>query len=174
MKSVTIPQRDDPQLKDLGKRIKSCKPIGMFRSQSDEFLLCYDGMSLAEGSECEDLTSSTEFGLYVNKHGDPVPKGVVEWEGTVERAALHAPYILLFDRRFIEIRLVETGNLVQVIHGEDMRCTWDDRGMDQSQILPGSRESRVHGVMNVEAPPSGPRGVITQRVFELVPTVPLP
>lgn len=156
-KSVTIPQRDDPQLKNIVKRIKSCKPIGMFKCQRDEFLLCYD-----------------EFGLYVNKHGDPLPKGIVEWEGTAERAALHAKHILLFDRRFIEIRHVETGHLVQVIHGADMRCTWDDRGTNQSQTPPDSRESRVHGVMNVETPPSGRGRVITQQVFELVPMVPLP
>jgi len=122
----------------------------------------------------KDLTPSAEFGLYVNKHGDPLLKGVVEWEGTAERAALHAKYILLFDRKFIEIRHVETGHLVQVIHGADMRCTWDDRRTNQFQTSPDSRESRVHGVMSVETPPSGRGRVITQQVFELIPMVPLP
>lgn len=42
-KSVTIPQRDDPRLEKLAKRCESCKPLGMFRSMEDEFLLCYDG-----------------------------------------------------------------------------------------------------------------------------------
>lgn len=42
-KSVTIPQRDDPRLEKLAKRCESCRPMGMFRSSDDEFLLCYDG-----------------------------------------------------------------------------------------------------------------------------------
>lgn len=42
-KSVTIPQRDDPRLEKLAKRCESCRPMGMFRSSKDEFLLCYDG-----------------------------------------------------------------------------------------------------------------------------------
>jgi hypothetical protein len=46
-KSVTIPQRDDPRLEKLAKRCDSCRPLGMFRSNADEFLLCYDGTSLS-------------------------------------------------------------------------------------------------------------------------------
>ena len=45
-KSVTIPQRDDPRLEKLAKRCESCRPMGMFRSSKDEFLLCYDGKCL--------------------------------------------------------------------------------------------------------------------------------
>ncbi|KAF9785478.1 CNH domain-containing protein [Thelephora terrestris] len=163
-KSVTIPQHDDPGLKGLAKRIKSCRPMGMFRSGSDEFLLCYD-----------------EFGLSVDKHGGPSRIGTVEWEGKADRVTCHPPYILLFDQRFIEIRHVETGCLVQIISGNDVRCTWDGRGANQSQpISEGSsddvvsRQPRVHGVMNMEALLHGKRAVTTQHVFELVPIVPLP
>ena len=42
-KSVTIPQRDDPRHEKLAKRCESCRPMGMFRSSENEFLLCYDG-----------------------------------------------------------------------------------------------------------------------------------
>lgn len=42
-KSVTIPQRDDPRLASLARRCESCRPMGMFRSSENEFLLCYDG-----------------------------------------------------------------------------------------------------------------------------------
>jgi RHO1 GDP-GTP exchange protein 1/2 len=45
-KSVTIPQREDPRLAQLAKRCDTCRPKGMFRSADDEFLLCYDGMSM--------------------------------------------------------------------------------------------------------------------------------
>ncbi|CAK5273832.1 unnamed protein product [Mycena citricolor] len=178
-KSVTIPQRDDPKLAALAKRCDACRPLGMFRSNDEEFLLCY-----------------TEFGLYVNKHGDPSPSRpmtTVEWEGkrraarTAERVAFHPPYILLFDTRFIEIRDVETGRLAQIIQGNDVRCIWDGQGQNavtHEQALADHRngvqqEARVHAVMNVPepapqpgAPRFGPRAV-AQHVFELLPTVAL-
>ena len=127
------------------------------------------------------LISFTEFGLYVDKHGDPSRRiGTVEWEGTAERVAWHPPYILLFDTRFIEIRHVETGRLVQIISGNDIRCIWDGRGTNHSQAVSESssdeivsQEPRVHGVMNMETLQPGKRGVTTQHVFELIPTVPL-
>ncbi|KAJ7614694.1 Dbl-like domain-containing protein [Mycena polygramma] len=170
-KSVTIPQREDPKLASLAKRCESCRPMGMFRSTDEEFLLCYN-----------------EFGLYVNKHGDPSPNrplGTVEWEGTAERVAFHAPYILLFDSRFIEVRDVETGRLAQIIPGNDMHCIWDGRGQagnSNEQNLADHRngvlqEARVHGVMNapdVSSQPGRPAPrAVAQHVFELIPTIPL-
>ena len=41
---VAIPQRDDVNFPYLPKRCESCRPIGMFRSSEQEFLLCYEGM----------------------------------------------------------------------------------------------------------------------------------
>ncbi|KAJ7105112.1 Dbl-like domain-containing protein [Mycena crocata] len=170
-KSVTIPQREDPRLANLAKRCEACRPMGMFRSTDEEFLLCYN-----------------EFGLYVNKHGDPSPTrtiGTVEWEGTAERVAFHAPYILLFDSRFIEVRDVETGRLAQIIPGNDMHCLWDGRGQasnSNEQNLADHRngvlqEARVHGVMNAPEPPAQPGRpaprAVAQHVFELIPTIPL-
>jgi hypothetical protein len=43
-KCVTIPARDDRRLEKLVKRCDSCRPLGMFRPNTDEFLLCYNGM----------------------------------------------------------------------------------------------------------------------------------
>ena len=121
---------------------------------------------------------ATEFGLYVDKHGDPSrPMCIVEWEGMAERVACHPPYILLFDNRFIEIRHVATGRLVQVIPGNDAQCTWDGRGTNYSQVVSEgsdevvSGEPRIHGVMNMEASQPGMRGMTIQHVFELIPTI---
>ncbi|KAH9965641.1 CNH domain-containing protein [Lactifluus volemus] len=124
-KSVTIPQRDDPRHEKLAKRCESCRPMGMFRSSENEFLLCYD-----------------EFGLYVNRHGDPSrTKGTIEWEGTAEHVAWHPPYILIFDSRFIEVRHVETGRLCQIIPGHDLRCIWDGRGASLPLPAPAPMEA---------------------------------
>ncbi|KAJ4500998.1 CNH domain-containing protein [Lentinula lateritia] len=174
LQSVTIPQREDPRHAPLAKRWESCKPLGMFRSTDEEFLLCY-----------------TEFGLYVNKHGDPSRHtGSIEWEGTAERVALHPPYILLFDTRFIEVRHVQTGRLAQIIPGHDVRCLWDGRGVNipapQTPSGPNDsdehivQEARVHAVMNAAdaAVRNGYGGgmksrAVAQHVFELIPTIPL-
>ncbi|KAI0091606.1 Dbl-like domain-containing protein [Irpex rosettiformis] len=171
-KSVTIPQRDDPRLEKLTKRCESCRPMGMFRSNNNEFLLCYD-----------------EFGLYVDRHGDPSRSvQTIEWEGTAERVACHPPYVLLFDSRFIEVREITTGRLCQIIPGNDMRCIWDGRGTTSNPpATPGpdgwqegmTQEPRVHGVMNAVDPApssSSTRGAprpVAQHVFELIPTIPL-
>jgi hypothetical protein len=99
--------------------------------------------------------------------------------------ALHAPYILLFDTRFIEIRHVETGRLAQIIPGNDVRCLWDGRGLNANiaatPVADGSgahmvQEARVHAVMNAPEPAhshSKPSRVVAQHVFELIPTIPL-
>lgn len=166
-KSVTIPQRDDPRLQALTKRCESCKPMGMFRSSENEFLLCYD-----------------EFGLYVDRHGDPSRSaGTIEWEGTAERVAWHPPYVLLFDSRFIEVRHVETGRLAQIIPGNDIRCIWDGRGSNVPPVgTPGPdgwaeggpQEARIHAVMqSQENPGSRSSRAVPQQVFQLVPTIPL-
>lgn len=101
--------------------------------------------------------------------------GTVEWEGKADRVASHPPHILLFDPRFIEVRHVRTGRLVQIIPGKDMRCIWDGRGAILSQLIHKSASDdvvserpRVHGVMTMEATQPDGRGVTTERVFELV------
>lgn len=128
----------------------------------------------------------SEFGLYVDKHGDPCRSaGTIEWEGTAERVAFHAPYILLFDSRFIEIRHIATGRLAQIIPGNEIRCTWDGRGVsinhNNANADPAgddgeSQEAQVHFVMNSTDSVSGPGGRaknIVQHVCELIPTVAL-
>ncbi|KAF7317781.1 hypothetical protein MKEN_00865900 [Mycena kentingensis (nom. inval.)] len=166
-KSVTIPLRDDARLAPLSKRCDACRPIGMFRSDEDGFLLCYN-----------------EFGVYVDKHGDPRRGGMtIEWEGNAEKVALHSPYILLFDSRFIEIRHIETGRLVQIIPGNDIRCIWDGRGVGSSIVAtpavdgePSVQDAQIHAVMNgvdPSAQASRPTRALAQHVFELVPTIPL-
>ncbi|KIK80164.1 hypothetical protein PAXRUDRAFT_159376 [Paxillus rubicundulus Ve08.2h10] len=167
-KSVTIPLRDDGHER-LAKRCESCKPMGMFRVDN-EFLLCYD-----------------EFGIYVSKHGGPSrSSGTIEWEGTAERVAMHWPYILLFDSRFIEVRHVRSGLLAQIIPGNEIRCIWDGRGTSSLPAITGAEgfhqptnlDPRIHAVMSTPEP-SGQPGqagrprAVAQHVFELAPTVPL-
>lgn len=187
-KSVTIPLRDEARLEKLVKRSESCKPKGMFRI-GEEFLLCYDGMLVWYKYDLfRMLTSFIEFGLYVDKHGEPSRSlSTIEWEGTAEQVAIHPPYVLLFDSRFIEVRHISTGRLAQIIPGNDIHCLWDGRGLTTNIVNTSpenwqdgmSQDARVHGAMNapepVVTPGAGPRPMkaVAQHVFELVPTIPL-
>ena len=90
----------------------------------------------------------------------------------------------MFDSRFIEVRHVETGRLAQIIPGNEIRCTWDGRGVTAqptASAIDGSeeaQEAQVHFVMNSTDSVTGPGGMrsrnIVQHVCELIPTVPLP
>lgn len=44
--SITLPQKEDPKHAQTIKRCENARPIGMFRSTDEEFLLCYDGLFL--------------------------------------------------------------------------------------------------------------------------------
>lgn len=114
----------------------------------------------------------------MDKYGTPCRTlSTIEWEGTAERVAVHHPYVLLFDSRFIEVRHLETGRLVQIIPGNNMRCIWDGRGTTQSSVNDNKRnslvqEAQVHAVMNVTNSGTRTRAV-AQHVVELLPTIPL-
>jgi len=131
----------------------------------------------------------TEFGLYVDKRGDPSQSiETIEWESTAEHVALHYPYVLIFNSRFIEIRHIETGRLTQIIPGNGIRCIWDGRGLDAyppaatsvdgfESLDHSCQQSCIHAVMNgPESAATGnnvrPLEAVAQHVFELVPMVP--
>ncbi|KAJ7469221.1 CNH domain-containing protein [Mycena latifolia] len=162
-KSVTIPRLvDDLRLARLPKPWDSCRPMSMIPASKEEILLCYN-----------------EFGLYVDKHGIPsktATNPVIEWEGSAERVALHAPYILLFHPQTIEVREIATGRLGQIIPGNGMHCIWDHRHPEsvtcRDLIGDGAQvvDLRVYGVMNVLQNPPRPGHSAVQRIFTLVPT----
>ncbi|KAI9281061.1 CNH domain-containing protein [Sporodiniella umbellata] len=84
---------------------KELKPLGMFKCR-ENYLLCYD-----------------TFVFMVNTHGSLVRDiPIIEWEGIPQSVVFYYPYVVGFDTRFIEIRHVETGELVQILAGTHMRC----------------------------------------------------
>jgi hypothetical protein len=97
----------DPSDESLNFALKreNVRPMSIFRIRNGDFLLCYD-----------------EFAFYVNKSGRRSrPNWLIQWEGEPTSFALHYPYILAFDAAFVEIRNVESGELVQVIPSNDLR-----------------------------------------------------
>ncbi|CAE6531527.1 unnamed protein product [Rhizoctonia solani] len=99
----------DPSDNALGfvRQHKNPGPLGVYRI-GNEFLVCYK-----------------EFAFYVNKNGWKSDKDmVIYWEGTPTACALQYPYIVAFSSKFVEIRHVDDGSLLQVIHEADVRCLY--------------------------------------------------
>ncbi|GAA5861290.1 hypothetical protein JCM1840_005318 [Sporobolomyces johnsonii] len=94
---------------DFVQKRESAKPIAIYRIDG-EFLLCYD-----------------EFAFYVNKNGWRAKSNwIIQWEGFPTAFALHYPYVLAFEPTFIEVRHVESGALMQIIPGNNIRCLFAD------------------------------------------------
>jgi len=95
---------------------------------AEEFLLCYEACA-----------------VYVNKHGDISRSVIMEFVGRATAAAVHGPYVLLFDRDFVEVRNAMNGRLRQVISGRDVRCL--DDGVGGSAALAVGAGAGGGGVM---------------------------
>lgn len=80
------------------------KPMAIYRV-GEMFLLCY-----------------TEFAFFVNTQGwRKKDSHIIHWEGEPLKFAIWYPYILAFDSNFIEIRKIDTGELVTCVLGEKIR-----------------------------------------------------
>ncbi|RCH80372.1 RHO1 GDP-GTP exchange protein 2, partial [Rhizopus azygosporus] len=96
------------------------KPISMFRHKDGNILLCYN-----------------ELAFYIDKKGKRVRKDwCISWEGSPTAFSFRFPYVVAFNTNFIEVRHIDTGDLLQVIPGNNIRC-----------LRPDSTD-RIHGVMD--------------------------
>ncbi|GAA95551.1 uncharacterized protein L969DRAFT_92682 [Mixia osmundae IAM 14324] len=98
----------DSSLDFVSKR-DNLRPLAIFRIDG-EFLLCYD-----------------EMAFVCNKSGWRARTNfLIQWEGHPTAFALHYPYILAFEPSFVEVRHVESGALMQIIPGNNLRCLFSD------------------------------------------------
>ena len=107
---------------------------------SGEVLLVYDGtfsLSLSLDSfliplsifsfTYEILYGFLDLGCYLNTKGEPMhgrpgrESGYLRWESKATSYITRGPLLLLFSPKYIEIRTINEGELVQVIEGEDIR-----------------------------------------------------
>ncbi|GAA5806628.1 CNH domain-containing protein [Helicostylum pulchrum] len=99
---------------------ENMKPISMFRHKDGNILLCY-----------------SELAFYIDKKGKRVRKDwSIAWEGSPTAFSFRFPYVVAFNTNFIEVRHMDTGDLLQVIPGNNIRC-----------LRPDSTD-RIHGVMD--------------------------
>lgn len=89
---------------DFVTRRETQKPMAIYRLHKD-FLLNY-----------------SDFSFFVNRNGwRSKSNWMVQWEGLPLGFALSYPFIIGFDPSFVEIRHLDTGELVRVIRGENIR-----------------------------------------------------
>lgn len=70
----------------------------------------------------EFLLNYSDFSFFVNRNGWRArPDWKIQWEGTPQAFALSYPYILAFEPSFIEIRHIETSELIHVMTGKNIR-----------------------------------------------------
>ncbi|KAI9092393.1 CNH domain-containing protein [Phlyctochytrium arcticum] len=90
---------------DFVSRRTDLRPISIFRIRDGDFLLCYN-----------------EIAFYVDRlgrksHGD----WFINWTGYPVGFSLILPYVIAYEPSFIEVRHVDTGELVQIIPTSNMR-----------------------------------------------------
>ncbi|KAJ5966363.1 Rho1 guanine nucleotide exchange factor 1, partial [Penicillium waksmanii] len=89
---------------DFVARKENVKPIHIER-MNGEFLLNY-----------------SDFSFFVNRNGWRArPDWRISWEGNPTAFALSYPYILAFEPNFVEIRNVETSELIHIMTGRNIR-----------------------------------------------------
>jgi hypothetical protein len=87
--------------------------------------------------------SYSELGCYVDKYGKPARLArYIPWECKASAYAHRGPHLLLFSPGFIEVRTVASGQLVQVIEGEDVRFLHS--GLTESDMLVAGMTGDVH------------------------------
>lgn len=70
----------------------------------------------------EFLLNYSDFSFFVNRNGWRARQDwKIQWEGTPQAFALNYPYILAFEPSFIEIRHLETSELIHVMTGKNIR-----------------------------------------------------
>ncbi|KAL0094792.1 CNH domain-containing protein [Phycomyces blakesleeanus] len=101
-----LPDLNNPAFEFVQIRGEDVRPLAMFRCK-DHYLLCYN-----------------EFAFRVDNHGSFIEENYscLTWEGDPQAVAFCYPYVVGFDSRFVEVRDVITGELVQTLAGEHMRC----------------------------------------------------
>ncbi|KAF7730944.1 RHO1 GDP-GTP exchange protein 2 [Apophysomyces ossiformis] len=119
-----IPDSEDPQF-NFVQRHTDLKPLAMYRIH-EKFLLCYN-----------------KFAFYVNnRNGSLVQQGsgrsplLCEWEGNPDHIVYQHPYVVAIDPSFIEVRHVDTGELVQIVPGDNIRLTYYNGG-GESPVIHG-------------------------------------
>ncbi|KIY71515.1 Dbl domain-containing protein [Cylindrobasidium torrendii FP15055 ss-10] len=113
----------------LKSKVEDSKPLGMIPHGEELLVVC------------------DSIGYYVDRHGLPVRNcGYMKWETKVQSYAQRGPHVLLVSEEFIEIRLIDTGRIVQVIEGKGIRLLYGGPGQDAVLVAMKGEHDDAHGV----------------------------
>ncbi|ORX87719.1 hypothetical protein BCR32DRAFT_194653, partial [Anaeromyces robustus] len=95
----------DPSFEFMKRKDIIIRPISIFRVMNDFYLLCF-----------------SNFALFIDRLGRRArPNKIIYWLGVPSVFAVHHQYLLAFEPEFIEIRSVETCEVVQIIPGHKLK-----------------------------------------------------
>ncbi|ORX47229.1 hypothetical protein DM01DRAFT_1339245 [Hesseltinella vesiculosa] len=114
-----IPDNSYPEFNFISNSAEPMKPLAMFRIEKF-FLVCYDRVAF--------YVHNRNGSLVMKKDGKPYI--LCEWEGRPEHVTYIHPYVIGVCTQFLEVRNVESGELVQVISGENIRLTYYDEQLN--------------------------------------------
>lgn len=98
----------------------------------------------------EFLLHYTDFSFFVNRNGWRArPDWVINWEGRPHTFALSHPYLLAFEPNFIEIRQLETSQLVHIITAKNIRMLHSSTREASLHLLYCSQMERTNGVTQI-------------------------
>lgn len=98
----------------------------------------------------EFLLHYTDFSFFVNRNGWRArPDWVINWEGRPHTFALSHPYLLAFEPNFIEIRQLETSQLVHIITAKNIRMLHSSTREASLHLLDCSQMERTNGVTQI-------------------------
>jgi RHO1 GDP-GTP exchange protein 1/2 len=143
----------------LREKCDASKILGLIRYKRNEFLVVYDGQHI---SICPNfhlfIIYYSEFGCYIDNLGIPVRSGgYISWECRATTYAHRGAHLLLFSPKFIEVRSIASGKLVQVIEGEDVRLVHS--GLTEEDMLVAAMKGDIED-----------ENGLSEKVLELVPT----
>ncbi|THH33188.1 hypothetical protein EUX98_g965 [Antrodiella citrinella] len=92
-------------MQNLQSRCSAAKPLGLVKCDESQLIVVFN-----------------DVGCYLNKDGTPArSSGYLRWETRADSFAHHGTHLILISSSYIEIRTLNTGKLVQVLEGTDMR-----------------------------------------------------
>jgi hypothetical protein len=152
----TVPDLRAQEVQNIASHIKDQKALAMLRLSEQEYLLVFE-----------------KCAVYINKHGEVSRSVILEFVGMATQAALwgSAPYLILFNEDFVEIRNAMNGRLKQIIAGREIKC------LDDGGTWSYSQTGGLNGTVNGEGKVGGrtvklvmqhPESERTQVVVELL------
>ncbi|KAJ3217105.1 RHO1 GDP-GTP exchange protein 2 [Dinochytrium kinnereticum] len=96
------------------------RPKALFKTAEGDYILCFEGtnISIITNTECV-----LDVAFRVDRHGRrSQPDFLICWQGLPTHFSYNSPYLIAFSPHLVEVSHSMSGELVQVIHGENIEA----------------------------------------------------